>query len=242
MAMNASSILSTVPTLVGHFFRHAFRKVTTWLIFILAPILAIVGMYLIVGDDAIGVLVFFTFLSAGIIAMLSVKEKELGIYRRILVSPVTGAAYSVALFVAVYLVLSAETILVLSVLYLVPPVRPDLPFLPVVGIMLVWAAPASAFGALLTAFVSTSTQGSVVANVVAMLTGFVSGCFWPVRIMPEYLKQAARILPQTWVNLALDDLATAAGPALWAKLGLLLLYALVFLLLYALLFRRKTGG
>jgi ABC-type multidrug transport system permease subunit len=60
--------------------------------------------------------------------------------------------------------------------------------------------------------------------------------------MPEYLKQAARILPQTWVNLALDDLATAAGPALWAKLGLLLLYTLVFLLLYALLFRRKTGG
>lgn len=232
-----------IGALVGHFFRHSFRRATTWLIFVVAPVLAIVGMSLIVAEDALGVLVFTSGLEACIIAMLAVKEKELGIYRRILVTPVTGFTYSLSLFLAVYLVLAVEIILVLAGLYAIPPVRPALPFLPLVGVLLTYGAAASAFGVLLTALVSSSTQGSVVANIVVITSSFLSGCFWPISIMPNYLQEVAKAFPQTWTNLAIDELvalqtASSSPGETGVMLAVPALYAVVFLLGYALLYRR----
>ncbi|MFW5742097.1 MAG: ABC transporter permease, partial [Spirochaetota bacterium] len=228
------SSLFTVATLVAHFFRLSFRRVSTWVIFVAVPIVGVSAMYLLVEGAELGILVFTSSLQACILALLSVREKELGVYKRILVAPVTGVVYAASLFLAVYLVLAFEIVVVVSAVYLIPVAQPAAGFGPVLAVLLAYGLAAAAYGVALTALVSTSVQGSIVANITVIFSSLIAGCFWPVTIMPETMQRLARILPQTWANLAIADLGSGAGLAGVAmELGLLGLYAVVFVLAYA---------
>jgi ABC-2 type transport system permease protein len=199
-------------------------------------------MYVLAESATIGILVFSVSIQPCIIAVASLKEKELGIYRRILVAPVSELLYSLGLFLAVYLVTVVEIVIVLVVIYLIPGVDLGLGFGELLVVLLVFGISAGAYGVMLTSLVSGSTQGAVVANITIIFASLLSGCFWPISIMPEYLRNLARILPQTWVNLAVERLAHGADSTELAPiLILLLLYGAVFLLTYALLRRRVQG-
>jgi ABC-2 type transport system permease protein len=233
--------LRTIAALVRRFFVYSLSRPANWIVFIVIPAAVIVAIHLLLNEPGTRLLFFTVMLQACLIAALSLREKEYGIYHRILAAPVSATVYTVALFIAVFLVLTLEFTIVLTAIVLIVPAPLGVSYPVLLLVMLIFAAMASAYGIMLTAFVSTHTQGTVLANVTVIFTGMISGCFWPLSIMPDYMQTVAKILPQTWANLALRDLS---GGASLGEVGLhlvvLLLYAVVFLLAFALL-RRRAG-
>lgn len=241
--MNPRYATSTMAALVLHFFSHSFRRVTTWLIFVVAPIAGVMFMYTLLDMTGIGLLVFSLMLEACIVAVLSLKEKESGIYRRILAAPASSTMYTVSLFVAVYVVLALETVLVLAAVYLLVPLDGDVGFGGLAVLLLCFGVAAAGFGVMLTAFASDSTQGAALANVGVIFSSFLGGCFWPVDIMPDGMQRFARVFPQTWANLAVGRLS--AGESLRGIgeiLLLLIVYGVAFLLVFGLMRRRANQG
>lgn len=237
--MRIAQILEPVPVLVGRFLRYALRSPVHWIVFVAAPIAGVIGMQFLMEQPSVGVLVFATMLQACMLAQLSLRERELGVYRRILVAPVPELSYSIGLFAGVYLVLAAQVLIVLTAIRILPVADAAAPYPTLLILMLSFAAAAAAFGVLLTALVSTANQGAIAANVVVILSSMIGGCFWPVDIMPRYLRTVARVLPQTWVNLTVASLPDARG-SIAADARLLVLYAVVFVLLFALVRRRSA--
>jgi ABC-2 type transport system permease protein len=224
-----------------HFFVHALSKPVHWIVFVVMPAAAIVALHLVLDYTGTGLLLFAAMLQAGVIASLSLREKEVGIYHRILAAPVSATVYSVSLFIAVFLVLTLEVTLVLCVTVLLVPGPFGVGFAELYLVVLVFAAMAAAFGIMLTSFASTHTQGTVLTNVSVIFTSMVSGCFWPLAIMPDYMQTIAKALPQTWANLALAELANGARISeVWIYLLVLLLYGVTFLLVFGLQRRRAA--
>lgn len=61
-------------------------------------------------------------------------------------------------------------------------------------------------------------------------TSMLGGCFWSVKIMPEFMQKLANAVPQKWAIQALDHLR--AGESILAQgweLGILILFGFVFL-------------
>ncbi|WP_080836235.1 ABC transporter permease [Cohnella massiliensis] len=71
---------------------------------------------------------------------------------------------------------------------------------------------------------------SVMSGVI-MLLCLVGGLFWPVEIMPPFMRRAAMILPTYWLA---EGITLASFEAAWTKLivpvGMLLMFTLLFVL------------
>ncbi|WP_379135530.1 ABC transporter permease [Paenibacillus sp. sgz500958] len=52
---------------------------------------------------------------------------------------------------------------------------------------------------------------------IIMPTSMLGGCFWPLSIMPDYMKKAANFVPQKWAIQAVDIASTGGG---WSELWL----------------------
>ncbi|MNG30753.1 hypothetical protein D3C84_1164310 [compost metagenome] len=71
----------------------------------------------------------------------------------------------------------------------------------------------------------------------------ISGCFWPVSFMPDYMQKLANITPQLWAIEAIDRLSmgqgfhTAVMPIL-----ILILFAAVLLAFGAVVLRPSRGA
>ena len=239
--MMTASRTRVVGALVRHFFVHALSKPSHWIVFVVLPAAAIVAMHLVLDYTGTGLLLFAVMLQAGVIASLSLREKEVGIYHRILAAPVSATVYSVSLFIAVFLVLALEVTLVLVFTVILVPGPFGVGFAALYLVVLVFAAMAASYGIMLTSFANTYTQGTVLTNITVIFSSMVSGCFWPLSIMPNYMQTFAKVLPQTWANLALEELSggTSVG-GVWIYLLVLLLYGVIFLLVFGLQRRRAA--
>jgi linearmycin/streptolysin S transport system permease protein len=238
-----SRTLRTTGALVYHFFAHSLSRPVTWLVFIILPAAAIVGMHLLIDYPGTGLLLFTVMLQACTTAALSTREKEIGVYHRILAAPISTTTYTVALFIAVFLVVVVEVVIVLGVMLVAVPGPVGISFPMLLPVMLTFAAMAGAYGVMITAFVNTYTQATVVANITVIFSSMMSGCVWPLSIMPDYMQTIARVLPQTWANLALEELSRGASLRdVSLHLVILLLYGAAFLLVFGLWRRRANAA
>jgi ABC-2 type transport system permease protein len=68
-----------------------------------------------------------------------------------------------------------------------------------------------ALGTMLGTFVKTDGQAGNVSIMAGMVMALLGGCWWPLELFPEGLRQAVRVLPTTWAMEGLTDLTTRGG-------------------------------
>lgn len=85
-------------------------------------------------------------------------------------------------------------------------------------------------GLLLSRWMKNETQSAIVVNMVATLTGAVSGCFVSVEYLPGIFQKIASFTPQNWVLNALKEvmLNNKGIYAVLPSIGILLLFATAF--------------
>jgi ABC-2 type transport system permease protein len=79
-------------------------------------------------------------------------------------------------------------------------------------------------------FIRNTRQLNIINSLIMTPTCMLGGCFWPIEIMPSFMRKLANFVPQRWAIEAMELGAsgeTLAGIAL--PLGILLLFAAVLL-------------
>ena len=74
-------------------------------------------------------------------------------------------------------------------------------------------------------------------------TSMLGGCFWPISIMPDYMKKAANFVPQKWAIEAVDIASTGGSwTELWLPFAILGLMAAVLLTIGSTILRPGEAG
>lgn len=86
-------------------------------------------------------------------------------------------------------------------------------------------------GLFIAGFVKTSEQQSVFGNLIIISTCMLGGVYWPLEIMPDFMQQAARFVPQYWGLEGFTELAARGGTLtdITVPVGILLTFTAVFL-------------
>ncbi|MFV2047773.1 ABC transporter permease [Metabacillus litoralis] len=66
-------------------------------------------------------------------------------------------------------------------------------------------------GLFIAGFVKSSEQQSVFGNLIIISTCMLGGVYWPLEIMPDFMQQAARFVPQYWGLEGFTELAARGG-------------------------------
>jgi ABC-2 type transport system permease protein len=87
-------------------------------------------------------------------------------------------------------------------------------------------------GLFIAGFVRTSEQQSVFGNLIIISTCMLAGVYWPVDIMPDFIQDIAKFLPQYWGMEGFAELTVRGGGIadIAAPVGVLLGSAVVFLM------------
>ena len=87
-------------------------------------------------------------------------------------------------------------------------------------------------GILIVAFTDTSRQASSMATLIIVPTCMLSGCWWPIEIMPKFMQKAANFLPQTWALEGVKELQSGKTfLSIMPILGILAAFSLAFFLI-----------
>ncbi|MBS4179173.1 ABC transporter permease [Lederbergia citrea] len=87
-------------------------------------------------------------------------------------------------------------------------------------------------GLFIAGFVKTSEQQSVFGNLIIISTCMLGGVYWPLEIMPGFMQQIAKFVPQYWGLEGFTELSVRGGTLvdIFVPSGVLLAFTLVFLI------------
>jgi ABC-2 type transport system permease protein len=111
-------------------------------------------------------------------------------------------------------------------------------------VFLIGAISFNAIGYFISSFSHTNEAYMGAANIVSFLMMFLSGIFFPVETMPEWLQPVSNVLPLTYFADGLRDSMVYNTPILtssfWFGFGNMLLWGGIAFLIGSLLYRRKS--
>lgn len=166
-------------------------------------------------------------------------EREGGTLRRLLVSPTSKALYiSATVFGQVLTAVVQMAVLILFGSWVMNVDWGQSP-LALGLIVLSSCLAAAALGTMLGTFVKTSGQAGGLSLMLGMAMALLGGCWYPIELFPEFIRNAAKILPTTWAMQGFVDL-TVRGQGLtgvWQESLVLLGFSLVFFVVGVLRFR-----
>ncbi|MEI0736249.1 ABC transporter permease [Paenibacillus sp. JTLBN-2024] len=91
------------------------------------------------------------------------------------------------------------------------------------------------------AFSKSSGMAGALQNLIIVPTCLLSGCFFPLSIMPETLRRVSDFLPQSWVLQSIEKLQEGATfGSIGFHLSILLAFAVVFFLIATYKFGRNN--
>ncbi len=209
----------------------------------LLPILFLVLLGSVYGDDEIEGIAASTYLVAGLLgygivatafaglAITLVLRRESGVLKRIRGTPLPAAVYLAAVIASTLVVIALEACAqVLVGRFLLDAAWPRSPAL-LALVALFGAAAFAALGIAVTGAVRSAEGSSAVVNAVYLPLAFISGVFYSVDALPRFLEALASVSPLTYllrlirgafVEGVAVDAADVAVLAVWGVGGVLL--------------------
>ena len=190
----------------------------------LLPIIFLVLLGSVYGDDKIAGLEGSTFLLAGMIgygiaatafaglAITLVIRRESGVLKRVRGTPMSPTIYVAAVICSTLVVIALEVVAqVLIGRYLLDAHWPSAPG-SLVLVLLLGVSAFAALGLAITAAVRTAEGSSAVVNAVYLPMAFISGAFFSPRSLPDFLEAISNVLPLTFLlRLVRADFVEGAG-------------------------------
>jgi ABC-2 type transport system permease protein len=151
-------------------------------------------------------LIGMTLMTTGIFGAIgwNTRNRELGILKKLATTPLSKLEWiiGVVLFELVMCAISTVVILTVGVLVF------DLRVLPSIYSIILIAAGAITFpgmGMVIARFVKETDSADAAANAITFPMMFLSGSFFPLEMMPEFLREIAKVLPLTYLSEGLRD-------------------------------------
>ena len=156
-------------------------------------------------------------------------ERRGGVLRRIMIHPVsrgaliTGKVYGLILLGSVQIAI----FLLFGQFVLHVNVGDHLPALLLTLLVYAWVA--ASFGVLIGSVVTAEEKVVGICLLVSLPMAALGGCWWPLEIVPDFVKLLAHLVPTGWTMDALHQLITFGGGFAKAKgaIGVLCLFGLV---------------
>lgn len=151
-------------------------------------------------------LIAMSLMTTGIFGAIgwNTKNRELGILKKLATTPLSKLEWiiGVVLYELVMAAISTVVILALGILVF------DMKVLPSIYSIFLIVSGAIAFpgiGMVVARFVKESDAADAAANAITFPMMFLSGTFFPLEMMPDFLQQIAKVLPLTYLNNGLRD-------------------------------------
>lgn len=184
-----------------------------------------------VGQSSPGMLVmyalFFTFTGGGVL----LNEREEGTLRRLLVMPMGKSTLMAGKLLGIYLgALIQMTIMVLAGQFLFG-VEWGQDLAGLVLMLLAYGLAGTTLGLMLAALSKTAAQAGAAGTIAMMALASLGGAWWPIEIVPDWMKSLALFLPTGWAMRGFHDLITRGLDfnAVLLEASVLLGFALLFL-------------
>ena len=210
----------------------------------LFPIILLVLLGSVYGDDEIDGVKGSTFLLAGLIgygvaatafaslAITLVVRREAGLLKRVRGTPLSPATYLAAVIASMVIVIALQAAAQVLIGRLL--LDADWPASPAsfVAVLVIGAASFAALGLAVTTLVRTGEGSSAVVNAIYLPMAFISGAFFSPRDLPRFLEVLSEALPLTYLlrlirSTFIEGETLASSPGAIAAVLVLGLFGLV---------------
>jgi len=182
-----------------------------------------------VGMLAIGFTIMFMMFGISGAASTILDEKIGGTWQRLLTSPTTKVQVMTGYLFSYFLMGAIQLIVLMIVMYLIygsmwGNLFYFVPFAALVIITIV------GFGLMMASIVKTRQQASALSAVLIVSTCMLGGVYWPIEIVPEFMQQIAKAVPQSWMITGFREIVSGSLflPALRNSTLVLLVFSLLF--------------
>jgi ABC-2 type transport system permease protein len=176
----------------------------------------------------IGLILMFVMLLCSQVIGFVMEDREQGTMARMFAAPLRSIDIAFGNFLGSLLVGTLQVILVLSLTYFVFGYSPGVPFGAMLLVLECFLFASVGLASSVAGIVRNSTQLSQINNIIITPTCMISGCFFSISLLPDFMQKLANFTPQKWAIGAIDRLG--GGESIWdisLQLCILLLFAAV---------------
>lgn len=159
-----------------------------------------------VTKQSIGFLLVFMLMASKVTTDYIMKDKSNRTFFRIFSSTLTKSQYIIANILANMAIYVFQVSLIILISTKIIHLNFYTSILNLYVLFICFGFASIAFGVLIAAFSKSISQSSQLQNILIVPTSMLSGCFWPVEIMPDFMQKFAMIFPQSWVLKSIDKL------------------------------------
>ena len=151
-------------------------------------------------------LISMSLMTTGIFGAIgwNTRNRELGILKKLATTPLSKLEWIVGVVLYELIMAAISTVVILTIGILVF----NMKILPNIYSIFLIVSGAIAFpgiGMVVARFVKESDAADAAANAITFPMMFLSGTFFPLEMMPDFLQQIAKVLPLTYLNNGLRD-------------------------------------
>ena len=157
-------------------------------------------------------------------------ERQKGTLRRLMTTPTTRTTFLFGTILAQVLTAQVQMALLVGFGMFVMKVNWGQSPAALVIMLVASALAASALGTMLGTLVKTESQAMGLSIMLGMVMALLGGCWYPLELFPEVVRNVVKVLPTTWSMQGLLDILLRGGgvTAILPEAGVLLAFALVF--------------
>ncbi|WHY66467.1 ABC transporter permease [Neobacillus sp. SuZ13] len=191
-------------------------------------------------NQTIGFLIMIMLMSAGNMAEIILLEKEGRTYFRLLSTPINARKYIFSNIVVNMIVMTIQVFITLTIMKGIFHIGMNMSFWSAAFVMLLFSLISVGISLVIVSFSNNRSAAAALQNLIITPTVMLSGCFWPVEVMPKSLQKIADFLPQRWTLDTLTKLQEGnAMSSLYLNVIILFAFAAAFFLIAIYRFSRN---
>lgn len=192
--------------------------------------------------SAFGFLIMIMMMSAANLAEIILAEKENRTYFRLLSTPITAGKYIFSNVLVNMMVMLVQVLITLIFLSYVFHIDLNVPFWKAFVVMAIFSLISVGLSLVIVAFSNSRSASNALTNLIILPTVMLSGCFWPVEVMPKSIQKISEFLPQRWTLDTLTKLQDGSTfGSLYLNLLILFAFAAAFFLVAIYKFSRNNS-
>ena len=149
-------------------------------------------------NQTIGFLIMIMLLSACSMSEIILLEKENRTYFRLLSTPINARKYLISNVIVNMIIMTIQVLITLTIMKNIFHIGINISFWEAAFVMFLFSLVAVGLSLVIISFSNSRSAASALQNLIITPTVMLSGCFWPVEVMPASLQKIADFLPQRW--------------------------------------------
>jgi ABC-2 type transport system permease protein len=182
-----------------------------------------------VGMLAIGFTIMFMMFGISGAASAILDEKIGGTWQRLLTSPTSKVQVMIGYLFSYFMMGAIQLFVLMVVMNLIYGSMWGnlIYFVPFAALVIITIV---GFGLMMASIVKTRQQASALSAVLIVSTCMLGGVYWPLEIVPEFMQQIAKAVPQSWMITGFREIVSGSLyiPAIRNSTLILLAFSLLF--------------